>query len=68
MNTILPAGVGLKLVPVIVIAEPTGPAAGEKELMVGWAKLLTEINTKSKKNIYLFCSGLGAAGVEWFMR
>ena len=34
-KTILFAGVVLKLVPVIVTDVPTGPEAGEKELIVG---------------------------------
>jgi hypothetical protein len=36
-NTILFAGIELKLLPVIVTIVPTGPEAGEKELIVGWA-------------------------------
>ncbi|OQP47720.1 hypothetical protein A4R26_31920 [Niastella populi] len=34
-NTILPAGVALKLRPVMVTVDPTGPEAGEKALMAG---------------------------------
>jgi hypothetical protein len=45
----LSEGVALKFVPVMVTVVPTGPEAGEKELIEGWAKQLNDTNTVRKK-------------------
>ena len=45
----LSAGRAPKLVPVMVTVVPDAPFAGEKEVIVGWAKTEPESNTMSKK-------------------
>ena len=48
-KTMLFDGVVLKLVPLIVTDVPTGPEAGEKELIVGWAKIEEAIKIAGKR-------------------
>jgi hypothetical protein len=61
MNTILFPAVVLKLAPVMVTEVPTGPEAGEKELIAGCARVFNEIHINSKKKISPCCIGLGLA-------
>ena len=53
-KTILFVGVALKLLPVIVTLVPTGPEAGEKELIVGWANTWKEKRNEVKKSKLFF--------------
>jgi hypothetical protein len=52
------AAVVLKLVPVMVTEVPTGPDAGEKELMVGCARPLNEMHKTNKKRTRPLYRGL----------
>ncbi len=53
-NTSLFAGVGSKLVPAIIIPEPTGPLVGVKEEMVGtWANKLHVVIVKYPASIII---------------
>ena len=49
-QTILEDNVGLKFRPLMVIVEPTGPAAGEKDVMTGCEKTTKGSNSTVRKN------------------
>jgi hypothetical protein len=59
-NTMLPAAVVLKPVPVMVIAVPGGPLTGEKLLIVGCAKTRLAKSTSSMLNILFLTIALYA--------
>ena len=67
INTMLLDGVALKLVPVMVTEVPTGPDAGENELIVGCARLFNEIQKTNKKRIKPFCRSLVGIAVNMFI-
>jgi hypothetical protein len=54
MYTILAEAVGLKLLPEMVTEDPTGPLAGEKELMTGWAVICKVARHIKKETRYFF--------------